>query len=230
VLVVVSSLAAGGPAPGGRPRREDDASAPVSLYGRVKRDAERAARVYADRVPLTIVRPPMVFGDGDASALKLYRLAERGLNLVPGTGPKRLSSIHAVELARALVDAGRRGERAATPDGPEARGLYYVAHREITTYAELGDRVARSIGRAKTLRLHVPAVITWAAAAIAELFARLGDRPSLLNLDKLRDASAGEWTCAIDKAERELGFAPGPLDDALAETARAYRARGLLRA
>lgn len=66
VLVVVSSLAAAGPCTAGRPRIESDVPAPVSAYGRSKLAGELAAAGYAGGVPISIVRPPMVFGTGDS--------------------------------------------------------------------------------------------------------------------------------------------------------------------
>ncbi len=73
ILVVASSLAAAGPAVSDRPRREIDPPRPVSVYGRSKRAGELAAREYAARVPTTIVRPPIVFGEGDKDGFNLFQ-------------------------------------------------------------------------------------------------------------------------------------------------------------
>lgn len=74
VLIVVSSLAAAGPSSPERPRREDDdPPRPVSHCGRSKLAGENAARQLADRVPTTIVRPPVVFGEGDPATCEIYR-------------------------------------------------------------------------------------------------------------------------------------------------------------
>ena len=68
VVVMISSLAAAGPSPEGRLRVETDPCCPVSHYGWSKRAAELAAEQFADRVPITVIRPPIVFGESDCRA------------------------------------------------------------------------------------------------------------------------------------------------------------------
>ncbi len=225
--LVVSSLAAGGPAPGGRPRVERDGAAPASIYGRVKRDAEQAAVDFAERVPTTIVRPPMVFGEGDTSVLKIYRSALRGLHVVPTLRMSRVSLVHAADLAQALVAALRTGER-VTPGAPAGQGVYYVAADETPTYGELGRWIGEAVGRARVRVVRLPRGVTFAAAAMSEAVGRLKDTPRVLNLDKYREATAGDWICDAAKARAHLGFAPAPLTDRLAQTALWYRAQGWL--
>ena len=83
VLVSVSSLAAAGPAADGRPKTEADRAAPVSHYGHSKRAGERAAEAFAHRVPITIVRPPIVLGQSDRMGLPLFRsIARFGVHMV----------------------------------------------------------------------------------------------------------------------------------------------------
>src|SRR6188768_3911423 len=55
-LILVSSIAAAGPAPRGQIRVEADMAAPISNYGRSKLAGEQAALAFAGKVPTTIVR------------------------------------------------------------------------------------------------------------------------------------------------------------------------------
>jgi dihydroflavonol-4-reductase len=232
VLVVVSSLAAAGPAPAERPRVETDPPAPVSHYGRTKLAAEAAARAHAARVPVTIVRPPIVFGEGDTSVLGIFRSVARGIHAVSGSAAAQVSLIHARDLATALVAAAARGERVppAVADGPPGAGVYYVAEAVHPTYAELGRLAAAALGRPSVRVVAVPRAVTWGVAAASELVGRVRGRPALLNRDKYREAMAGSWTCDAGKARAQLGFAPGaPLAERLRQTAAWYRSVGWLR-
>ena len=69
---MVSSLAAAGPSPADRLRTERDPPAPVSNYGRSKLAGEQYARAAAGRLPVTIVRPPIVIGAGDSDSAKRW--------------------------------------------------------------------------------------------------------------------------------------------------------------
>ena len=228
VLVVVSSLAAGGPTRTEVARLERDGAQPVSAYGRMKLACEQAARVHAARVPVTIVRPPMVIGEGDRWALGLFTSARRGLHVVPSRWPSRVCLIHAADLAPALVRAAERGARAGVVPDAEDTGVYYAAAEDRPLYAELGGWVAAAMGLAPPRVLRLPAALSWVAAAASEAVARVRDRQTILNLDKWREATAGSWLCDAARARAELGLACAPTRERLVETAAAYRAAGWL--
>lgn len=232
VLVVVSSLAAAGPSPNGQPRREDQPPAPVSIYGRVKLASESAAVAHADLVPISIVRPPMVFGDADRSTLKLFRSAAAGWHPVPGLRDHHTSLVHAEDLSRALVAVAERGERVeagASPDAGGGKGIYHAAFSELPTWADLGRLVAQAVGRRRVRVVRVPAPLLWGVAAVSETAARWRDQPTLLSLDKMREACAGSWTCDVSKSSEQLGWQPAAsLLERLGQTAAWYRAEGWL--
>lgn len=101
-VVVVSSLAAAGPS-GNRPRTESDPPQPISNYGRSKLDAERLAADFAHRVPITIVRPPIVLGEGDLMGLKMFTAVARwGVHLHPTLKRTEYSVIHVADLTDLL--------------------------------------------------------------------------------------------------------------------------------
>lgn len=225
VLIVVSSLAAAGPSPADRPREEAIEAAPISRYGRMKRDAELAAVPFASTVPMTIVRPPMVLGEGDRYGFQLFRTASRGFHVVPSFADHRVAMIHVEDLAVALQSAIDRGERVSSAIGS---GVYYVADDVQPTYAELGNMVAAACGKPNPRIVRIPALISGAGALVGELIARIKDEPTIFNLDKWREATAGSWICSTTKAKKELSFAPKPIAERLLQTARWYQREGWL--
>lgn len=232
-LVLVSTLEAGGPDPNGRMRTESDPAAPVTHYGRSKLAGERAAAELADRLPITVVRVPSVFGEYDRQTLnvfKAFRLGGLGLHPLPQADRQRLSLIYAGELAKFLMLVAERGERLNPKQPPvDGRGLYYPTQGEPLTLGEAVRIVGQTIGERRTVIVDVPVAAAYVAAGLAEFGSRLtGRSPGVVNLDKARAAAAGSWTCSGEKS-RALGFEPAhPLDERLRQTARWYLEQGWL--
>ncbi len=234
-LVSVSSLAAAGPAPDNRPRIESDPAAPVSNYGRAKRAGELIAEEFAAQVPITIVRPPIVFGEGDLLMRNLFRSVFRlGIHVAFGVAYSRYSLIHVSDLVDALLLSAQRGTRlvASSPGSTSSssQGYYFAASDEQPTFAELGVLIGLSLGRARVFvcRSSRPYLL-WSAAAFAEAVSRLRGKPYIFNFDKAREAQAGSWTCSAQAIRGDLGFAPhAPLIDRLRQTADWYRQQNLL--
>ncbi len=230
VLVHVSSLAAAGPAIEGRARVESDPPAPVSNYGRSKRAGERVAEVFADRVPTTIVRPPIVLGEGDRLGLALFRSVLRfHVHLAPGLKSPRYSVIHADDLSQLLILAGERGRRLPAKDEcAGGAGYYFAASDADPTYADLGRLIASSMEQ-RTLVIPALKRVLRVTAVTGEVIGQIRRRPKVLNLDKLREIAAGSWVCSAQAAKEQLGFSVSlPLVDRLRQTAEWYKREGWL--
>ena len=198
VFVFISSIAAAGTAIDGRPRNELDGVSPVSHYGQSKRSGELAAASVADRLPVTILRPPFVFGGGDRSGFYLFRPIKRfGIHPVPGMRHRRkISLIHAKDLADAILLVARRGTRVDPSDATEKsfrQGCYFICDDATPRYSQLGDMIGKALGRDHVVKLPVPDTIACTAGGMASAFARLRGRASVFSLDKVREGVAGSW-------------------------------------
>ncbi len=224
VLVVVSSLAAAGPCATGQPRIEGDTPTPVSNYGRSKLAGEQAAARYAGVVPISIVRPPMVFGPGDRGMLEMFRaIARWGIHTVPGGGERRLSLIHVADLVDGLLLAAEKGER-LHPNGLPGQGIYFMAADDYPTYAELGQAIAAALGKKHATVIHLPKPLVKLVGLCGDAMTWIRQRPAWINSDKITEALAGSWMCLSAKARTQLGWSPAAaLAKRLYETAQWYR-------
>jgi len=217
-FVLAGSLAAAGPSR--LPRREDEPLAPVEPYGASKAEAERIAFSFADRLPVTVVRPPRIVGPGDRENLFFFRIARAGWAVGFSGPPRPLSWIDVDDCARGLL-------LAATSDA--ARGeAFFLASPETTDAPALLEEVGRALG-VKTRRVTVPAPVLSGLASASGLVTRLTGRRLPLNPKLAAQLLAPGWVCDPAKARERLGFeARTPLRDSVARAARWYRERGLL--
>lgn len=234
VLILVSSLAAAGTSPPHRPRTEADPARPVSWYGRSKRAGEVAAVAWSKHVPLSIVRPGIVFGSANRELLPVFQsIAHWGIHVVPGYTPRRVSLIHHTDLLEILTCVAQRGRRMSPhctaeiqPTG-QTQGVYFAADPEQPTYLHLGRMIARALETRSLLVIPFSEPFTWLTALGNQLLHRARGRADSLNLDKIREALAGDWTASVLRLRDDLDFQPQrPLQSRLNETAQWYLAHG----
>ena len=221
VLVLVSSLAAAGPSRD-RPTVESDSPMPVSNYGRSKLEGEQVAMRYAYSLPITVVRPCIVFGAGDRGMFEVFKpIARSGLHVVGGSRDSRFSLVAVADLVECLVLAAERGERLAP--GLAGRGIYFAAAEDVS-YGDLGPLIAGALGKPQPRILRLPDWSMRTIGRFGDVVSRIRGRPGWIGRDKMRDVLAGSWTCSSAKARQQLGWSPAaPLADRLSETARWYR-------
>jgi len=204
-LVHVSSLAA----------REPQ----LSDYGWSKAEAERF--VATSGLNWTMVRPPAIYGPGDADLLELFQMATHGLVLLPPGG--RLSVIHVDDLAALLV-------RLAEPSADASQGAIYEVDDDRPAgwaHSEFARAIGRAVGRPKVRTLAMP-------SALVRLGARLdrrlrGDR-ARLTPDRAAYFCHQDWVANPALKPPTTLWTPAiATDEGLAATTAAYRAKGLLR-
>lgn len=230
-LVLVSSIAAAGPCQRGQIRRESDLPAAISHYGRSKLAAERAAERHAARVPLTVVRPSIVFGPRDTGFVQVIQSIRRlHCHLSPGFRSPPLSYIHVTDLVALLLAAAEKGARVpANGTIAPGQGYYFAAAPEHPTYAELGRLLRPMLGQPRAPIIPVPGLLAYGMGALNEVIGLLRGRAEELCRDKIRDALAPSWACSGEAAQRELGFEPArPLEARLSETVDWCRENGCL--
>ena len=187
----------------------------LSLYGASKAKSE--ALVAASALQWAIVRPPAVYGPGDKETLELFKMARRGLVLLPPAG--RISLIHVDDLVSLLLALAEPGSpTGVTIEADDGRPGGW-------THGEFADALANAFGRRAT-NLSMPAAVLRLGARADRLLrgdaAKLtADRAAYFShpdwvVDPAKAAPAEYWTPRIDTPQ------------GLVATAAWYRAQGWL--
>jgi len=217
--VHVSSVVALGPTRAGEVANESHwtGDKPRSHYEATKREAHTIARSMARAgARLRIALPVTIYGPDDPSLTgETHKWIARGAMRVGALADVDMTFVHVDDCAEALVLVAERGT-----DGQE----YIVAERSVT-FRQWFTLAARAADRKP------PAA--WLPEALVRGFARasaVAPIPSLAGVALVREGLAmsvgARWAFSADKARRELGWAPRPLEEGLEETMRWYRSAG----
>jgi dihydroflavonol-4-reductase len=191
----------------------------VGHYKRSKFLAEmEAMKAAADGLPVVIVNPTTPVGRGDWKPTPTGRII---LDFLNGKMPAYVDTglnVAAVEDIAAghllAADKGRVGER------------YLLGARNMTL-KEILDTLAAITGRPAP-RVRLPHAVAIAAAHANEFFSRLTGREPQIPVEGAK-MSRYRMFIASDKAERELGYKPGPVEPAFEHAVRWYQDQGYVK-
>lgn len=215
-FVLISSQAAAGPSPDGHPITEDDPPRPITPYGRSKLAGEEIVLDRKDDLPVTIIRPPAVYGPRDRDIYIYFKLASRGIVPVTGSLKRRISLVHVNDLVTGIVGAALEEKGA---------GQTYFITSGNYDWDELSSGVARAVGRGR--RIPIPAALLRCVAAICDVVGFVTRHAMTLNGHKAREILQDAWNCSHERAREHFGYEPEwDLDRGMAQTAEWYRKEG----
>lgn len=216
-VVHVSSLAAVGPASSSdQPLDESAPLRPITTYGESKAAAEREVTSRMKDLPLTIVRPPAVYGQRDAEILSFFQTVARGFAPLIGFDRKLVSLVHVEDLVRGFIQAG---------ESPAAEGeTYFISSEEFYTWEEVGRVTAGILGRSSIRNMRVPHSLVFMAGGISGFLGRFQKKPPVFNYEKGRDLTRPYWICSVEKAKKQIGYRQlVSIEDGVRKTVAWYR-------
>ncbi len=202
--------------------RIGDETEPVGIedmtgaYKRSKWMAEQVALEFAaEGFPVVIVNPTAPIGDHDFKPTPTGRIV---LDFLKGDMPAYIDTGLNVVSARDTAEGhllacerGKPGER-------------YILGSENLTLGQIFQKLEVISGR-KAPTIQVPYAVAMAAGFVTTGWAYLTGVEPKAPLDAVRMAKKKMWVSHA-KAARELGFQPGPAEDALRQAVEWFRANG----
>ena len=171
-FVQISSQTAAGPSPGIAPITEEIAPHPITTYGESKLRAEEACAERRGTIPITILRPPAVYGPRDKDIFEFFKTMSKGLQPMVGMKEKFVSLIHVGDLVRGFVLAA--GSEKALGQ------TYFISSSRVYGWKEVGEVSRRVIGKS-AFRIKIPEAGVFAIAAVSEFFGLFSKSPVLIN-------------------------------------------------
>ena len=220
-FVHVSSGTAAGPSPTPTPITEEAEPHPITTYGRSKLAAEQAVLRAANTIPVTICRPPAVYGPRDKDVFEFFKTLDGGLQPMVGFNSKLVSMVHAGDLVRGMVMAA---------ESPVAAGkVYFISSAVVYDWKQLGIITRSALGK-YALPVRVPEFGVYAIAAVAEFLSLFSSAPALINFEKARDMVQDYWTSDSSRAKVDFGYEQRiSAEDGIRETFAFARSMGWLK-
>ncbi len=192
----------------------------IGHYKRSKFEAEQCALSAAQAgLPVVIVNPTTPVGPGDWKPTPTGKIMVDFLNgRMPGYVDTGLNFVPVEDCARGhllAAESGRLGQR------------YILGGRNLTLKQML-DMLAAASGR-RAPRWKIPYALAYAAGCVDAGASRLLGREPQIPLEGVRMARHKMFVDA-SKAERDLGFAPGPIEAAIERASAWYESNGYIAA
>jgi len=214
-FLFISTQAAAGPGQSLQPVDEYDNPNPISNYGKSMLEAELAVLKHKQQLPVTIVRPPLVYGPRDTGLLPFFKTAKKGIIPDFGARSKYISMIFISDLVRGII-------KAAESEKSHGR-IFYLTNPLPVTIEELARSILKVFGK-KGFRLKLPSVIMNSAALFSEGIDSLTQKPGLFNRQKLRELKQNFWICSSKRAAADLNFKTSvSLEDGVRDTIAWYK-------
>ncbi|MBN1782065.1 NAD-dependent epimerase/dehydratase family protein [bacterium] len=198
-FVYVSSQAAGGPSLGLTPRKESDPPMPVTWYGESKLEGEKSVLEYAGRIPVTIIRPPSVYGPRDTDFFEIFRAVQKGIKPVLGWRTRCVSFIYIQDLVKGIVQSACADQAAGQ--------TFYVVSDPVISWKEMVNEVAAAMQK-RAVMVHVPVALFSLVALFYDLRSGITKRPSIISIQKMNEFRQRFWICSDAKARAVFGYTP----------------------
>ncbi len=220
-ILVTSSLAATGPTDKGKPVDEQSPCNPMTTYGFSKLEQEQMVKTYMDRLPITIVRPPAVYGERDTDIFLFFKAISKGVFTQLGFSSKSLSLVHAKDLVHGMY-------LAATYEGSSGETYFLGSEQPEYEWPDIA-RISGEILGKKPVRVRVPHMALLLIGRVNRAFKGFMSKPPTLSYEKAQEIIQPSWSCRSDKAMKELGYKEQrTIEEGIRQTIEWYKKEGWL--
>jgi dihydroflavonol-4-reductase len=199
-IIVTSSLAASRATKVGEPNDETCERIPLTDYGMSKVAEEDLAISYMDRLPISIIRPPVVYGERDVEVLLFFKTVKAHLIPLIGFTPKSVSLVYVGDLVKGFYQC-------AISKKSKNQTYFLGGHEDEYTWPRLGELSAKILN-VSAIKLRVPHYMIFIVAYVYEFIAKLFGQAVTFNNQKGYEMVSESWSCTSQKAKNDFGYNP----------------------
>ncbi len=197
-FILISSQAAVGPTPSKEPLDESIPKKPITAYGRSKALAEEICQKYSNKIPITIIRPPVVFGPRDKDIYEYFRIINKGIQ--PVIGKENTFSVVSIQnLVKGILLSIHKQDKKLE--------CYFITDEGDYTWDQFSSMISYKLNK-KPIKIKIPNWIVLIFASINEVYSKIFKKAVLLNREKIKEMKQKRWVVSSQKATNELGYKP----------------------
>lgn len=219
-FVHVSTAAVMGPGAAGEKLTSDSPTNPQTMYAKSKLAGEEAALAFKNALPITILRPPAIYGPRDNEILQFFQMVRRThLAIRLGDSMKALSMVYGPDVADACI-------KAIDADVPSG-SIYFVDDGRAYAFEDMARSIAAGYGFELLGTVKLPAPLIRVAAKFSDAYAKATDKAVMFSTDKLGELFMEHFVVDASSARKDLGWEPKVLfPEGARITAAWYRQHG----
>ena len=196
-FVLVSSLAAVGSGEGSKAASDLQEPAPMSEYGKSKRLGEIKVLEHSSKIPVSIVRPSVIFGPRDKDTLQFFKMAKFGIVPIIGGGGQRIAMVYIDNVIDALMLAALK---------EEAIGKAFLLGDGENLELQTAMAYIQQVVGKKGVPIPVPGFALLGAGLALDILSKIIGKPFVLGYDKAKEALHKNWAVDDSLARELLGY------------------------
>jgi len=219
-FLVVSSQAAVGPSPGTDSVDEAHPFHPLTDYGKSKMECELFLQSLSGKFPVTIIRPPSVYGPRDTDIYHFFKNMKYRVNLQVGNIDQLISLVYVEDLAAGIIQA------AFSP--ASAGKTYFLCEDKPYRWSQMAELTSQIMGHGY-MTLRIPFSLVKLIAGGLESVSKIRNKPTILNRQKMEEIRQSNWSISSRRAQQDFDYRTQyPLPTGLKKTIGWYRENGWL--
>lgn len=195
---------------------------PLTKYGKSKLEAEKVVHTYREKIPITIVRPPAIYGPRDEAIYDYFRLLSKGfIAPIMGFDKKRMSLIHIHDLVRGIYELCQSENTISQ--------TYFLTSKEYYTWNDIIQATKVALQKRILIPIPLPHFAILLNGYISTFIGRIRKKPPVFDKEKAKNFTQRHWICSHKKALYDFQFEQQiSLQKGIQETMDWYKNNGWL--